>query len=347
MALVQDSGNLVPQHWRQGQWQKTGDTNPLPTENYIFNGTTWVPVSATNPLPVSTTNNVNVQAVGNLPVTVQNASVNVAASSALPVSVQNASVTVSATSTLPIKGTSTVTDNPIPVTQAPKSSFQTMKSFTGTITISNVNISNPSSAPTLAASGSGNTLTSGTYYVKYTWVNAMGGESLPSPEASQAVTSGQQLTVTLPSFPTGVTSANIYISTTSGNETLQRNITSTSTSFTAPLSAGATLPSVSNINTYIQNLYTVTSGKTFYLTDFVVCNNTGTSQIQASINASQTAGASPVFIGHALNTAPLTSLNIGTEPSVAASTPITFQVIATGNAGTSTTVTYFVSGYEQ
>lgn len=51
MPLVQDSGSICPQHWRNGQWQKTGDVNPLPVENFIFNGTTWVPVSATNPLP--------------------------------------------------------------------------------------------------------------------------------------------------------------------------------------------------------------------------------------------------------------------------------------------------------
>jgi hypothetical protein len=102
---------------------------------------------------------------------------------------------------------------------------------------------NPSTAPTLSASGTGNTLPSGTYFVKFTWVYTGGGESLPSPEASQAVTSGQALNVTIPSFPSGVASANIYVSTSSGTETLQRNITTTSTSFTAPLSAGASPPS--------------------------------------------------------------------------------------------------------
>lgn len=294
MGLVYDSGSICPQHWRNGGWMKTGDINPLPVETFIYNGTTWVPVSTSQPLPI--------MAIG-------------ANSSTL---------------------------NPIAVVQAPKASYQTMKTFTGTINIGSL-ISDPGTAPTLSASGTGNTLPSGTYYVRYTWVSANGGESKPSPEASQAVASGQALNVTLPSFPSGVVSANIYVSTSSGTETLQRNITSTSTSFTAPLTSGAALPTVSTLNTIVQNLYTVTSGKTFYLTDFVACNNTN-AQVQVSINASQTAGASPVFIGHALNTAPLNALNIGSEPSVAGGTTVTFQVLPqSGN----TIVTYFVSGYEQ
>lgn len=293
MGLVYDGGSICPQHWRNNQWQKTGDTNPLPTEMWIWNGSTWVQVSTSNPLPI--------MAIGG----------------------------------------NSVSLNPIAVTQAPKASYQTMKTWTGTVNTL-ATISNPSSAPTLSASGTGNTLPAATYYVKYTWVNST-GESLPSPEASQAVSSGQALNVTIPSFPSGVTSANIYISTTSGNETLQRNITSTSTSFTAPLSSGAALPTTSTINTTVVNLYTVTSGKTFYLTDFVVCNNSS-NPAQVSINASTSPGASPIFIGHALSTAPLDALNIGTEPSAAGGSTLTFQCSPTTS---STVVTYFISGYEQ
>lgn len=51
MALIQDGGSICPQHWRNNQWQKTGDINPLPVETFIYNGTTWVPVSDTIPLP--------------------------------------------------------------------------------------------------------------------------------------------------------------------------------------------------------------------------------------------------------------------------------------------------------
>lgn len=93
----------------------------------------------------------------------------------------------------------------------------------------------------------------------------------------------------------------------------------------------------------ITTLYTVSSGKTFYLTDFVVCNN-ASYPAQVSVNGSATAGASPAFIGHSLNTAPLDALNIGTEPSVSAGNPVTFQTTATSTA---TTLTYFIAGYEQ
>lgn len=296
MGLIYDSGSICPQHWRNNQWQKTGDTNPLPVESWIWNGTTWVQVGTSNPLPVMTI------------------------------------------------GANSASLNPIAVTQAPKSSFQTMKTFTGTVTVTQT-VNNPSSAPTLSASANaGSTLPANTYYVKYTWLNA-NGESLPSPEASQAVSSGQQLNVTIPSLPPGATSANIYISTSSGTETLQRNITSTSTSFTAPLSSGAALPTTSTINTTVQNLYTVTSGKTFYLTDIVVCNNNN-QPVQVSVNASQTPGTSPIIIGHTINTAPFNAVNIGTEPSVAGGTPITFQVSSVSSSPTPT-VTFFISGYEQ
>lgn len=141
----------------------------------------------------------------------------------------------------------------------------------------------PSAAPTLAASGTGNTLTAGTYYVKYTWVGG-GVESLTSPEASQAVTAGQQLTVTLPSFPAGVTSANIYVSTSSGTETLQRNITTTSTNFTAPISAGAAMPSTSTfylltqINDNVTTTYTDSTADASLTTLFPATSiKTGTS----------------------------------------------------------------------
>lgn len=53
MALILDSGSICPQHWRNGAWQKTGDINPLPVETFIWNGSTWVPVSGTAPLPIS------------------------------------------------------------------------------------------------------------------------------------------------------------------------------------------------------------------------------------------------------------------------------------------------------
>jgi hypothetical protein len=95
--------------------------------------------------------------------------------------------------------------------------------------------------------------------------------------------------------------------------------------------------------TTIANLYTVSTGKTFYLTDVIMCNNSANVS-QVSINASVTPGASPVMIGHTLNTSPLSALNIGTEPSIAAGNPV---VVQAGQTSVATSVTYFVAGYEQ
>ena len=95
--------------------------------------------------------------------------------------------------------------------------------------------------------------------------------------------------------------------------------------------------------TTVQNLYTVTAGKTFYITDVAFCNNSANPS-QVSVNASATVGASPVIIGHAINTAPFELTNIGTEPSIAGGSPLVCQF---GQTSVATAVTYFVSGYEQ
>lgn len=101
----------------------------------------------------------------------------------------------------------------------------------------------PYSAPTLSkAANASSTVAASTHYVEYTWVNSY-GESLPSPEASLAMTTGNNLVVTLPTFPTGVTSANIYISTASGSEKLQGSTTSTTYTLSAPpTTSGAAVP---------------------------------------------------------------------------------------------------------
>lgn len=79
----------------------------------------------------------------------------------------------------------------------------------------------PTTAPTLAlVTNASSTLTAVKHYVKYTWVSAT-GESIPSPEANYTVVAGNNLKVTIPTFPTGVTSANIYVSTTAGSEKYQ------------------------------------------------------------------------------------------------------------------------------
>src|SRR5262249_9117914 len=97
----------------------------------------------------------------------------------------------------------------------------------------------PSSAPTLSASGSGNTLPTGTYYAVITESDGI-GETLASPvSGSQAVTSGQKLTVTFPSLQSGNVARRVYIGTApTGPFTLAASgITAGSVDVTAPLPA--------------------------------------------------------------------------------------------------------------
>jgi lysophospholipase L1-like esterase len=102
--------------------------------------------------------------------------------------------------------------------------------------------------PTLSTTvNTGSTLPVGiTYYVTFTWVS--GSESNSSPEASIYVPLGNQLVVTLPTFPSGVTSANIYISTTSGNETKQGSTSSNTYTQSVALVAGVVQPKATLLN---------------------------------------------------------------------------------------------------
>jgi hypothetical protein len=74
--------------------------------------------------------------------------------------------------------------------------------------------------PSLSAGGTTGPSGASTAYVIVTYVNA-NGETLGSPEASQALTSGQLLTVTSPVASGDATGYNVYVATTSGQEVKQ------------------------------------------------------------------------------------------------------------------------------
>jgi hypothetical protein len=95
----------------------------------------------------------------------------------------------------------------------------------------------PTSAPTLAASGSGNTLPAATYYVVITESNGIGETTASPVSSSQAVTSGQKLTVTFPTLKSGNIARRVYVGTASaGPFTLAATgITAASLDITAPL----------------------------------------------------------------------------------------------------------------
>lgn len=108
-------------------------------------------------------------------------------------------------------------------------------------------VTSPTTTATLGSNATGS-LGATTYYVEYTWVNA-DGETYLSSESSLAVSASHVLTVTVPSFPASVTSANVYVSNTagggSGAETKQTSITTSGGTWTEPTSglvAGALPP---------------------------------------------------------------------------------------------------------
>jgi hypothetical protein len=139
-------------------------------------------------------------------------------------------------------------------------------------------IANPNTTPSLTTATTGGSLAAATYYVKYTWVNA-NGETLASPEASITTTgSTSTITVTIPSLPTNVTSANIYISTATGTETKQGSTTSTTYTQSAALATGLSLP------IYNTTEYKVTASK---IGDLSTLQTTDKSSLTGAINSVQ------------------------------------------------------------
>jgi hypothetical protein len=97
-------------------------------------------------------------------------------------------------------------------------------------------IADPTVAPTLAVAldASTSSLAAGTYTVGYAW-RANGGTTLLSPTAALTIAAGQAIAVTLPAFPAGVSSADIFMSVGPNNATLA--FAANTTSSAAPLSA--------------------------------------------------------------------------------------------------------------
>jgi hypothetical protein len=104
-------------------------------------------------------------------------------------------------------------------------------------------ITAPTATPTVSPTGGGPTggnLQAGTYYVKYTYVNAI-GETTPSPESTQfTVATGNVPQVTLPALPTGVTSINLYLTPTNGASGTEVLYATSITTTTYNLSAAVT-----------------------------------------------------------------------------------------------------------
>lgn len=101
-------------------------------------------------------------------------------------------------------------------------------------------------APTLGTT-SGGTITGATYYAKVTYVGGF-GETEPSGETSQAISTNNLLTLTSPAASGDATGYNVYVSTASGTEALQNAAPiAIGTGWTQPttgLVAGTTPPTI-------------------------------------------------------------------------------------------------------
>lgn len=107
-------------------------------------------------------------------------------------------------------------------------------------------IANPSSAPSVSASGSGSTLLAGTYKAAYTYKNIW-GETQSSAQATITITAGQNIVFGVLTLPPNVTAVEYYLSTVAGGSTLgQVGTNANGAAFTATAVGNATQPPASN-----------------------------------------------------------------------------------------------------
>jgi hypothetical protein len=149
-------------------------------------------------------------------------------SSGLPA--QNATLTFAPSQVFFVPGTSTVV-----------SEGQCATDTNGSV----VGVGNPLVGPRVTAQFVG-ALPPSNYYVKFTWYDQFGKQTLPSPEVAVQLTSTGELQI-LPPVGTGppqATGMDVYIGLTSGSETYQGQTTSLTAQYTqsSPLITGAAVP---------------------------------------------------------------------------------------------------------
>jgi hypothetical protein len=116
-------------------------------------------------------------------------------------------------------------------------------------------------APTLTAVAGTATLPTTTYFVRYTYVTD-NGETAASPEASQAITLGQNLHIVVPAIPYHANSINVYISSSANTEKKEYNTTTLATDQTTPLTGTVAYP-VSGTTSFSTELL-ASSGTSLY-----------------------------------------------------------------------------------
>lgn len=219
---------------------------------------------------------------------------------------------------------------------------QSISNPSSAVTVSNNGasrtIAKPTTAVTLSATGGGSSggslcSTTTTFYVANTWVTANGGETtVGSSQASVSVASGDIPSVTIPSLPTGVVSANIYVGTTTGVLFLyKKGITGTvalldsSTWFGGAAMANA--PAAPTLNTTIGPIPAGT-----YYAACTQYHGHGETAIGSSASTSFTIAANSAPSG-----APTGAATTGTGTLAAASTGYYYQVTYVDTWGNETT----------
>lgn len=112
-----------------------------------------------------------------------------------------------------------------------------------------VGMPNPLQGPVLTPVYSG-TLPAGNFYVKITWYDTYGNETLPSPEIQAQLTNTGELQVSPPitGAPANAIGMDVYIGSTAGSETYQGQTTSPTSTFTqsVPLTTSGRVPPIQN-----------------------------------------------------------------------------------------------------
>ena len=113
-----------------------------------------------------------------------------------------------------------------------------------------VGSANPLSAPVTAATYGSGTMLLGNYFVKITWYDSYGHETLPSVEAAVQLTASGSIVISPPvaGAPSNVVGMDVYVGTTTGGETYQGQTASTTASFTqaVPPSTTGRVPPIQN-----------------------------------------------------------------------------------------------------
>ena len=138
-------------------------------------------------------------------------------------------------------------------------------------------VSPPNTAANVSSTADATGLIAGTYFVKYSWTNNVGGESQSSAEQSIVLAAPSDIRVGIPVAPFAATNANIYISTATNTEKLAGTVAggATLTIATLPLFSANKVPtsSVATLSTVTDSTSSLAAGT--YFVEYAWRNSAG------------------------------------------------------------------------